>query len=139
MTIPYEMIVKRIEKGNSLHEQGKNKESLDIYFSVLDDLRNSYENIYDIDETRWLIRCIYNVYFSLKDYISAEKWAKEVFNCKIPYKATSELINLGKVYVELGLENEAMEQFEKANQKGKIRAFQGFDNKYLQFYLSHKK
>ncbi|WP_367298612.1 hypothetical protein [Hafnia alvei] len=139
MTIPYEMIVKRIEKGNSLHEQGKNKESLDIYFSVLDDLRNSYENIYDIDETRWLIRCIYNVYFSLKDYISAEKWAKEVFNCNIPYKATSELINLGKVYVELGLENEAMEQFEKAYQKGKIRAFQGLDNKYLQFYLSHKK
>lgn len=137
--LSYDAIVEKIEEGNKLHTAGMNKEALDIYFSLWDALEGESENIYEIDELRWLIRCIYNVYFSQHDYMSARKWVEKVFNCNIPERATSEIINLGRVYFELGMEKEAIEQFEKAYKKGKKRAFQGVDEKYLNFYLTHRK
>ncbi len=132
-------IVKKIELGNSLEEEKRYDDALHTYLSIWNEDIALKKDKYTISETRWLISCIYMLYIKKKDYKNARQWAEEVFKCKIPYRGTSELISLGVIYLELGLKNEAMEQFDKAYQKGKIRAFQGFDNKYLQFYLSNKK
>lgn len=134
-----QMIVGKIEAGNLLEDQGKPKDALSVYLSIWKDLDSLEIEKYEAEETRWLINCIYETYISLDDYHTARKWAEDIFNCKIPEPATSELIDLGRIYYELGKKNESFELFLKAYKKGKDRAFKEYDKKYLEFFKSHKK
>lgn len=131
------LIVSKIENGNLLEEQGKTKEALSLYLSVWKDLDNLEDKKYEAEETRWLINCIYESYISLNDYETAKKWAEDIFNCKIPENGTSELIDLGKIYYELGEKNKSFELFLKAYKKGKERAFKENNPKYLKFLKTH--
>ena len=131
------LIVSKIEHGNLLEEQGKTEEALSLYLSVWKDLDNLEDKKYEAEETRWLINCIYESYISLNDYETAKKWAEDIFNCKIPENGTSELIDLGKIYYELGEKNKSFDLFLKAYKKGKERAFKEYNPKYLKFLKMH--
>lgn len=131
------LIVSKIENGNLLEEQGKTKEALSLYLSVWKDLDNLEDKKYEAEETRWLINCIYESYISLNDYETAKKWAEDIFNCKIPENGTSELIDLGKIYYELGEKNKSFDLFLKAYKKWKERAFKEYNPKYLKFLKTH--
>ncbi|ACX88448.1 tetratricopeptide repeat protein [Pectobacterium parmentieri] len=131
-------IADKIEAGTQLNAQGKKDEALSIYLSIWVELDDLYDDKYQREETRWLIRCIYNNHFSQGNYQEARKWAEEMFKCDIPSYSTAELIDLGKVFFELGDEEHALLNFSKAYAIGKKRAFQGRDPKYLKFFLSNK-
>lgn len=132
-----QLIVSKIESGNLLEEQGKTKEALSLYLSVWKDLDNLKDKKYEAEETRWLINCIYESYISLNDYETAKRWAEDIFNCKIPEAGTSELIDLGRIYYELGEKDKSFELFLKAYKTGKERAFNGYNSKYLKFLKSN--
>ncbi|MCK7431185.1 hypothetical protein [Enterobacter chengduensis] len=131
-------IVKQIEDGNILEEQGDVNSALNIYlhtWDTLPDPKYSFGNGVSL----WLINCIYGAYFALKKYNDAKHWAKEMFKCDIPEYATSELIDLGAVHFELGEKDEAYQFFLKAYGKGKYRAFKEHDQKYWDFFKAINK
>ncbi|EED1927356.1 hypothetical protein DZK85_004579 [Escherichia coli] len=130
-----ESIVKQIEDGNVLEDQGDAYGALKLYLSLWDSLPEPKYSFGD-GVSAWLIRCIYGVYFDLKKYNEAKYWAVEIFKCEIPLYSTSELINLGGVCLELGENDEAYECFLKAYEKGKHRAFKGYTPKYWEFFKS---
>lgn len=132
-------IVKKIEEGNAFDEQGKHHEAITVYLSVFNELKEISTSFFQLEETRWVISCIFNSYFSLKEYVTAKQWATDIFKCNIPDNGTSELIDLGSVCFELGENDEAYECFLKAYEKGKYRAFKEYDPKYWEFFKSKHK
>lgn len=128
-------VVKQIEHGNILEEQGDIVSALNIYLNIWDALPSPKHSFGD-DLSRWLIQCIYGAYFDLKKYNDAKHWAEEIFKCDIPKYATSELIDLGAVHFELGEYGEAYECFFTAYEKSKNRAFKEYDPKYWNFFKS---
>ncbi|EOF5434879.1 hypothetical protein ACK1MO_004659 [Salmonella enterica] len=133
-----ENVVKQIEEGNVLEEQGDAYGALSIYLSLWESLPEPKHSFGD-GVSPWLIRCIYNIYFNLKKYNDAKYWVDEIFKCDIPPYSTSELIDLGSVYFELGENDDAYECFLKAYEKGKYRAFKEYDSKYWEFFKSKHK
>ncbi|ELL7463676.1 hypothetical protein EEM01_18605 [Salmonella enterica] len=131
-------IIKKIENGNVLEEKGDISGALNLYLDTWDKLPNPKYSFGD-GVSLWLISCIYGAYFSLKKYSEAKQWAEEMFKCDIPAYATSELIDLGAVHLELGENDDAYECFLKAYEKGKHRAFKEYDSKYWDFFKSRHK
>lgn len=131
-------IVKKIEQGNRFEDEGRFDEALDTYLDVFNEIECLTDDIYALEETRWLISCIYGVYSIKKDFAKAKEWALNIFKCDIPENATSELIDLGTILYELGEKDDAFNYFSKAYAKGKYRAFQGYEKKYFDFYKSYK-
>lgn len=62
-----------------------------------------------------------------------------MFKCNIPEYATSEIMDLGAAYFELGENDKSYECFLKAYEKGKYRAFQGYNSEYWKFFKSRHK
>lgn len=96
------LILSMIGKGNELYTQGKIDEAIKHSIAILEELDAIYGDRYKSEEARLVIMSLYNIYFSRGDYVEAKRWASDVFKCNIPNIATSELINLGAVYLELG-------------------------------------
>lgn len=133
------LILSMIGKGNELYTQGKIDEAIKHSIAILEELDAIYGDRYKSEEARLVIMSLYNIYFSRGDYVEAKRWASDVFKCNIPNIATSELINLGAVYLELGEADKAYDCFSKAYEKGKNRAFKEYDPKYWEFFkLKHK-
>lgn len=133
------LILKMIGEGNALYSQGKFDEAIDNSISVLNELDIIYGDRYKSEEARLVMMSLYDIYFSRGDYIEAKKWASDIFKCNIPDVATSELVNLGAVCLELGENDEAYECFMKTYSKGKNRAFKEYPSKYWKFFKSKHK
>ncbi|MIG38920.1 tetratricopeptide repeat protein [Salmonella enterica subsp. enterica] len=133
------LILKMMSEGNVLYSQGKIDEAIDNSISILNELDVVYGDRYKSEEARLIMMNLYDIYFSRGDYIEAKKWASDIFKCNVPNIATSELVNLGAVCLELGENDEAYECFLKAYEKGKHRAFKEYDPKYWEFFKSKHK
>lgn len=133
------LILKMIGEGNALYSQGKIDEAIDNSISILNELDVIYGDRYESEEARLIMMSLYDIYFSRGDYIEAKKWVSDIFKCNIPDAATSELVNLGAVCLELGENDEAYEYFMKAYSKGKNRAFKEYPSKYWEFFKSKHK
>ena len=131
-------IIKRIESGNILEEKGDVSGALNLYLDIWDNLPNP-KHFFGDGISLWLINCIYGAYFSLKKYDNANQWAEEMFKCDIPAYATSELIDLGAVHLELDKKDEAYQYFLQAYNKGQYRAFKEHSPKYWEFFKSRYK
>lgn len=131
-------IIKKIENGNILEEKGDINGALNLYLDTWGKLPNPKYSFGD-GVSLWLISCIYGAYFSLGKYSDAKKWAEEMFKCDIPAYATSELIDLGAVHLELDEKDEAYQCFLKAYNKGQYRAFKEHAPKYWEFFKSRHK
>lgn len=62
-----------------------------------------------------------------------------MFKCDIPAYATSELIDLGAIHLELDEKDEAYQCFLQAYNKGQYRAFKEHSPKYWEFFKSRYK
>ena len=133
------LILKMISEGNKLYSQGNVDEAINNSISVLNELDVIYGDRYKSEEARLVMMSLYDIYFSRGDYIEAKKWASDIFKCNIPDIATSELVNLGAVCLELGENDEAYECFIKAYKKGENRAFKEYPSKYWEFFKSRYK
>ncbi|WP_424407790.1 hypothetical protein [Pasteurella sp. PK-2025] len=88
-----------------------------------------------------IIYCIFEELMDFAAYRKAKLWAEKGMltgRAKSPY-SSYEYFQLGRVCYELKEYDEAMKYFDIAYQRGKKRAFQGFDKKYWEFYSKNKK
>lgn len=127
-------IVEIVESGNRLHTQGNLDEALDKYqhaWSLLPEPATQW------DLAQWIADCMADVFFEQGQYAESKAWAMIAVDTKPP-RETSSWIVFAKACIELGETDLAMEYLGKAFALGKKRAFQGFDKKYLAFYLERK-
>lgn len=126
-------IVKLIEQGNVREQHGDVSGALTIYLELWDSLPEPKYHLSE-DISLWLINCITGAYLNNQQYQNAKRWALEAFHCDIPEYATSEWMDLGVAHFELNEKEEAFRCFANAYQKGKHRAFQGYDAKYWEYF-----
>jgi tetratricopeptide (TPR) repeat protein len=82
---------------------------------------------------------IAKVYRSLKKFLEALRWARDVFKCK-PLPGDAEpYILLGSIHFEAGELDAAREHFQKAFDLAGKRGFEGEDPAYLKFLKEKKK
>ncbi|MGN2434019.1 hypothetical protein [Pseudomonas syringae] len=128
-------IVDLVESGNRLGIQDKNTDAMEKYNKAWELLPAPSQKW---DLAHWIASCNTNLFFKIKNYPEAKKWAIIAIETK-PTRATSSFIIFASICYELGEKELAVEYFDKAFQLGKKRAFEGFDNKYLSFYLDNIK
>jgi len=132
--IQYNFIVETVEAGNRLEADKKYDAALAKYFSSLEMLP---EPKIRWDLYNWIVCCICGVYLEQGEYESAKEWGVKGVESK-PLRDTSSYIELGACYLGLGEKGYAYDYFKKAFDLGARRAFQGFDKKYLDFFMSFK-
>lgn len=128
-------IVDIVESGNRLHTQGSHAEALGKYqeaWSLLPDPKKKW------DLAQWIASCFADLLFEREQYAESKAWAMIAIETKPP-RETSSWIVFAKACIELGETDLAVEYLGKAFTRGKKRAFQGFDKKYLAFYLERVK
>jgi len=130
----FRQVVEVVEDGNRLDEQGN-----------LDEARAKYQQAWSLlpepptqwDLAQWIADCLAGAFFEQGKYAESKAWAMIAVDTKPP-RETSSWIVFAKACIELGETDLAMEYLGKAYALGKRRAFQGFDKKYLAFYLERK-
>jgi tetratricopeptide (TPR) repeat protein len=128
-------IVEVVEAGNGLHSQGN-----------LDAARAKYQQAWSLlpepptqwDLAQWIADCMAEIFFEQGRYAESKAWAMIAVDTKPP-RETSSWIVFAKACIELGETDLAVQYLGKAYALGKKRAFQGFDKKYLAFYLERAK
>ncbi|MDU8631086.1 MULTISPECIES: tetratricopeptide repeat protein [Pseudomonas syringae group] len=128
-------IVDLTESGNKFEIENDSDKALENYHQAWALLPAPPERW---DLANWISSCISNLLFDSGNYAEAKKWAIIAIKTKPP-RETSSLIDFAKICYELGEKELAIEYFDKAFKLGKKRAFEGFDNKYLNFYLENIK
>ncbi|MRI63088.1 hypothetical protein EDM00_03640 [Ornithobacterium rhinotracheale] len=133
-----ENIVEEIETAIQLSIDGKKDDSLNKLLDIWEEIpipkQKQPEQI-----SNWVIDCIYSEYFDQGDFCNAKKWALRGLNNDTAQYDSYEYIQMGRVCYELKEYDEAMKYFSIAYERGKKRAFQGFDKKYWEFYSKNKK
>ena len=133
------LIVDKINEANGFYKEGNIIEAIEKFISILNEINKSSEALYQSVEARLIVMSLYRIYYSQKNFQQAKKWAKEAFKFDVPARATTELINLGAVHLNLGEYDEAYDCFLKAYEKGKYRAFKEENEEYWDFFKSRKK
>lgn len=128
-------IVGIVELGNKMEISGSHEEALLKYASAWSLLPEPPQKW---DLSHWIAGCKAQLFFELKKYEDAKKWALISIETKPP-RETSCFIIYGGICYELQDFDEAYSYFHKAFSLGKKRAFDGFDKKYLNFYLEKLK
>jgi len=131
----FRQIVEVVEDGNRLDEQGS-----------LDEAKARYQQAWSLlpeppaqwNLAQWIADCLAGVFFEQGKYTESKAWAMIAVDTKPP-RETSSWIVFAKACIELGETDLAMKYLGKAYTLGKRRAFQGFDKKYLAFYLERAK
>ncbi len=128
-------IVNVVESGNRFESAGNGIESLSKYreaWSLLPEPKKKW------DLAHWIASCFATSYFAAKQYDEAKSWSVIAMETKPP-RETSSVVVFASACYELGETQLAFEHFDKVFKFGKKRAFEGFDSKYLNFYLDHLK
>ncbi|UXZ94580.1 hypothetical protein K3169_19705 [Pseudomonas phytophila] len=128
-------IVDLVESGNRLEIQNNLAKALEKYNEAWG-LLPAPATKWDL--ANWISACISGLFFDVGNYTEAKPWAAIAMETKPP-RETSSFINFAKICYELGEKELAIEYFDKAFKLGKKRAFQGFDKKYLNYYLENIK
>jgi len=127
-------IVEVVEAGNRLHTQS------------LDEAVTKYQEAWSLlpepptqwDLAQWIASCLADAFFEQGQYTESKAWAMIAVDTKPP-RETSSWIVFARACIALGESDLAVEYLGKAYALGKKRAFQGFDKKYLAFYLERAK
>lgn len=130
-----DMIVGVVESGNRSEISVDPIQSLSKYreaWSLLPEPRKNW------DLAHWIASCFASLYFDAKEYGEAKKWSAIAMETKPP-RETSSVIVFASACYELGETQLAYEHFDRVFKFGKKRAFEGFDSKYLDFYLDRSK
>ncbi|MDU8432517.1 hypothetical protein RYA99_25065 [Pseudomonas syringae pv. actinidifoliorum] len=130
-----EKIVDLVESGNKFEIEKDSDKALSHYNEAWHLLPEPPEKW---DLSNWISSCISNLLFDSGNYTEAKKWAIIAIKTK-PQQETSSFIDYAKICYAFDEKQLAVEYFDKAFQLGKKRAFEGFDNKYLSFYLDNIK
>ncbi|WP_095097440.1 M48 family metallopeptidase [Pseudomonas sp. Irchel 3A5] len=126
-------IVDLVESGNRLEIQNNHAKALEKYNEAWG-LLPAPPTKWDL--ANWISSCISHVFVDLGNYTEARQWAVIAMETKPP-RETSSFIDFAIICHKLGEKELAIEYFDKAYKLGKKRAFQGYDNKHLNFYLDN--
>lgn len=129
----YRDLLAAVEKGNKLDMQGEHSLALDEYKLAWEMIPKPVEAW---SESHWIASCFIETYLDMGDPVSAKSWCDILLKTKKSEVDSASIVTAGRVYFELGDMGGAYDFFRKAFELGKRRAFEGYDSKYLKFYLA---
>jgi tetratricopeptide (TPR) repeat protein len=127
-------LIKLLERGDELSGDGKIEQALQAYTQVWDAQKHAPQETGSL--AGMAAYSIVDMYLDADEPRKAAEWTERLLTARAP-KDTSSLIAVGRVWLALGDEKQALEYFGQAFDFGNKRAFQGHDPQYLAWYLKH--
>lgn len=132
----YKNLLAAVEQGNRMDINGNHSQAIEKYqtaWAMLPDPIESWE------ESHWVASCIIEAYLNMKEPALAKSWCRILLKTMPSDIDVGSIVAVGRVCLEMGEKEEAYDFFDKAYNFGGKRSFQGYDAKYLKFYMSNLK